>query len=108
MIVETVDDLPTGWGAVRDDRAPNGIYFWNELTRERSFERPGGPRRTCDCGELEGAPTGSDGKGSAPRRAEPPSLLLKSDAVEKTFARFECVPLHGPHLKCSPMYSPSR
>ena len=49
VIVETVSDLPRGWGVVLDEHGAKGVAYYNSFTEERTQERPGGPRPACKC-----------------------------------------------------------
>ena len=43
VVVETVDDLPEGWGLYRDSSVkPHGYYYFHSITLQRSNVRPDG------------------------------------------------------------------
>ena len=48
VVVESNEDLPTGWGIIYDDEAAGGLYYYNRDTHERSKVRPGA-ERPCGC-----------------------------------------------------------
>jgi hypothetical protein len=60
VVVESVSQLPAGWGVVVDEAHPQGGFYYNKETDERSDERPDGEGGCPSC-DTHGA-LGPDGR----------------------------------------------